>query len=189
MKRRAPDILAQFKNDLLVLDSKAVVRKWITSDRCAMVSDKEYQALKKHISSRFKVAETQILVIGSAKLGFSLSPKKLYRSFNDRSDIDVVIVSSELFDIVWKGVYQLIQEKVYWQSFESFKEYLFIGWMRPDLLPPSHQFKLANDWWEYFRKLTSSGAFGHYKINGALYKDWEFLEGYHFNNIENIKLL
>ena len=151
-----------------------------------MVSDKEYQELKKNVSSNFNVSEDQVLVVGSAKLGFSLSPKKLYRKFNDSSDIDVVIVSSELFDNVWKSVYHLVQEKVYWETFASFKEYHFDGWIRPDLLPPSSQFKLAKDWWEYFRKLTSSGLFGNYKISGALYKDWEFVEGYHLNNIENI---
>jgi hypothetical protein len=179
----------QFKNDLAILDSEVVVKKWITSGGCAMVSDQEYEALKIDVSSHFKVPKNQVIVVGSAKLGFSLSPKKRYRRFNDSSDIDVVIVSSELFDSIWKSVYNLVQEKVYWETFESFKEYLFIGWIRPDLLPPSNQFKLANDWWEYFRQLTSSGLFGNYKINGALYKDWEFLEGYHLNNIENIKLV
>ncbi len=153
-----------------------------------MISENEYMALKKHISSHFDVSESQVIVVGSAKMGFSLSPKKLYRRFNDSSDIDVVIVSSELFDAVWKKVFQLVQEKVYWQAFSNFKDYLFMGWIRPDLLPPSNQFEMGKDWWEYFRKLTSSGQFGNYKINGALYKDWDFLEGYHLNNIENIKL-
>ncbi|WP_295792051.1 hypothetical protein [Mucilaginibacter sp.] len=190
MKRRGTDDkLIQFKSDLGILDSRKMVQKWITSGGCAMVSDQEYEALKLNISTHFKIAKDQVMIIGSAKLGFSLSPKKLFRRFNDSSDIDVVIVSSELFDSVWKNVYNLVQQKVLWETFDSFKDYLFIGWIRPDLLPPSNQFELANDWWEYFRELTSSGLFGSYKISGALYKDWEFLEGYHLNNIEKLKLV
>jgi hypothetical protein len=50
--------------------------------------------------------------------------------------------------------------------------------MRPDKLPPAASFRRAQEWWEFFRSMTSSGAFGPYKITGALYKSWHFLESY-----------
>ncbi|SDP22971.1 hypothetical protein SAMN05428975_0789 [Mucilaginibacter sp. OK268] len=188
MKRRSIDNVDTFKQDLTALDSEKIVEKWITSGKCAMVSDNEYEELKKQVSKHFNIDKSQVLIVGSARLGFSLAPKKLFRKFSNSSDIDVAIVSSVLFDSIWKNVYQLDQEKIIWETSDTFKEYHFNGWIRPDLLPPSNQFNFNQLWWEFFRRLTSSGKFGNYKITGALYKDWEFFKGYHLNNIKKLKL-
>ena len=47
-----------------------------------------------------------VVMVGSAKTGYSLSPKKFLKTFSDegecRSDIDIAIVSPQLFDYFWK---------------------------------------------------------------------------------------
>jgi hypothetical protein len=57
--------------------------------------------LRQHIASRLKVSEDAITIVGSAKLGFSASPDTFARAFTQESDIDVIVVSSALFDSVW----------------------------------------------------------------------------------------
>ena len=116
--------------------------------------------------------------MGSAKTGFSIAPDKRYRPFGETSDIDVVICSSTLFDAIWKDVFDYWARGENWPSLGAFRKYLFRGWMRPDKLPPAASFQRAQDWWEFFRTVTSSGSFGPYKITGALYKSWHFLESY-----------
>lgn len=48
------------------------------------------------------MAASDIAIVGSAKYGFSLSPDKNFKVFDtETSDIDVVIVSSALFNSTW----------------------------------------------------------------------------------------
>jgi len=170
--------IAQFKEQLSKLTSQQIVQKEIIFGDCAVLESGLYHTLREKVALNFKIHPNEVLVVGSAKLGFSIAPHKKYRYFGNNSDIDVVIVSPNLFDLFWKNVYNLWREKIIWESENDFKKYLFQGWIRPDKLPNSKNFQLSNDWWEFFRNLTSTGDFGPYKINGAIYKDWNFLEGY-----------
>src|SRR4051812_12444952 len=61
----------------------------------------DMQVLTDHLSSALQVKPENIVVVGSAKIGFSLSPDKYYQPFTNRSDIDVVIVDENLFDTIW----------------------------------------------------------------------------------------
>jgi len=179
--------IALFKQELLQTTSSKRVQKRIIFGDCLMLNKDAYHALRATVGGHFGVHPNEVLVVGSAKLGFSIAPKKRYQIFSETSDIDVVIVSSQLFDSFWKAVFQLWNEKVLWPQEESFKKYLFKGWIRPDKLPQSENFHQYATWWEFFRQLTSSGSFGPYKIAGAIYKDWDFLQGYQKFAVQNCK--
>lgn len=169
-----------FKDDLSKCSASEFVQKSLIFGDCYMLDKEQYFALRLLVAKQFKVHPNEVLV-GSAKLGFSIAPQKKFRPFGERSDIDVVIVSDILFNSVWSSVYSLWKDKVIWEFEGDFKKYLFRGWIRPDKLPPSTKFDFSKDWWEFFREITSSGKFGPYKISGALYKNWDFLESYqHF---------
>lgn len=176
--------ITEFKKDLEVLEAIDVVRKHVIFGGCYALKDDLYFKLRSEVAAQFKIHPNEVLVVGSAKLGFSLSPNKLFRHFSDDSDIDVVLVSSWLFDQVWRSVFDFWRDGGYWERQEPFQKYLFQGWLRPDQLPPSHRFSFCRDWWEYFRKLTSKGEYGAYKVAAALYKDWYFLERYHRISID-----
>jgi hypothetical protein len=62
--------------------------------------------LRTHLSKALNVNENNIVVVGSAQVGFSLSPDNFPRGFTDGSDIDVVVVDERLFDIVWHTLLQ-----------------------------------------------------------------------------------
>lgn len=66
------------------------------------------------MDKHFNVGNKDFLIVGSAKLGFSLSPRKklkVFTPFHDdlrvQSDIDIAIISSELFDDLWEGLKEL----------------------------------------------------------------------------------
>ena len=66
----------------------------------------------------FRVHLNEVLIVGSSKLGYSLSPLKLYNKFDskflttnlkkDKSDIDIAVVSNELF-LELKEFYTILQ--------------------------------------------------------------------------------
>lgn len=143
-----------------------------------ILSQDQYFSLRTEVASHFNLHPNEILIVGSAKLGFSIAPNKRYINFSDTSDIDVVLVSNSLFDEIWQSTFDYYNNGGDWSQFKDFKNYHFRGWIRPDKFPPERSFQRCSDWWEFFRELTKSGKYGQYKIRGALYKSWHYLENY-----------
>ena len=176
--------LEQYKEDLRILSPIQIVQKHIICGESCVLPRQKYFDLRSEIAEHFQLDLNEVLVVGSAKLGFSIAPDKLYRPFHDESDIDVVIVSSRLFDKIWEAVFSYSLEGGDWPAYEAFIGYLFHGWIRPDKLPRSDIFKAGKDWWNFFLRITNSGVYGNYKIAGALYKSWFFLETYQKNCVQ-----
>jgi hypothetical protein len=59
-----------------------------------------YEAVRSWLSTWLSVHAKEIGVTGSARLGASLSPKKLDKPFDSSSDLDIFIISSDLFAIL-----------------------------------------------------------------------------------------
>ncbi len=172
-----------FKSEFATLQPIDIVQKRIILGNCLMLKNDDYFLLRQEVAKNFNVHPNEVFVVGSAKLGFSIAPNKRYRHFGEKSDIDVVIVSAKLFDEFWSILYKYWLQNIIWSEEKIFKDYLFQGWIRPDKLPNSSD--LSKKWWEFFRQLTSSNKFGPYKISGALYKNWEFIEEYQKAAVES----
>jgi hypothetical protein len=56
-----------------------------------------YEAMRSWLASRLSVDPKEITLIGSARVGQSLSPSRLGRPFSSASDLDLTVVSSDLF--------------------------------------------------------------------------------------------
>lgn len=141
--------------------------------------------LKEDIAQYFDINQTQIYIVGSAKFGFSISPQKKYRPFNDESDIDVAVIDEKVFNNYWKELYEfninlISRTEEEQEIYEEFLDYFFRGWLRPDKFP----LKQKKDWFEYFKKLN--GKYG-YKVRVGLYRDSEFFMEYHKKNFEAIR--
>jgi hypothetical protein len=180
--------LKTFRAELPRRDVPDLVQRHITYGDCFTLSATSYIDLKARIAHNFGIHTSEVLVVGSAKLGFSIVPEKRYRPFGESSDIDVALCSNELFDAIWKDVFDYWARPEFWPGLDDFRRYLFRGWMRPDKLPPEKSFTRSQEWWEFFRKLTMEGTFGPYKIRGALYKSWYFLEKYQQKCVSDCKL-
>lgn len=173
--------ISKFKGDLSVMSHESIVQKHIMDGDCYLLDEDKHYELKNEIATKYELNPRDILVVGSAKLGFSIAVNKRYRHFGDASDIDVAIVSPELFDKVWQLVFEFSEKPGrhgYWKNSHDFKQYLFRGWIRPDLLPPSADFPYKRDWFEFFRKLTATGYYGDYRVAAGLYRSLYFLEKY-----------
>lgn len=120
--------------------------------------------IKKKISQKYNIPVTNIYLVGSGQLGFSLNPANQFSDFrfNDEgdkkaSDLDFAIISSKLFNDIWDTlcVFRLSDvphEDKQWQEFRDFKNYLFKGWIRPDKFP--FDFTLRKEWFKFFESLN-----------------------------------
>lgn len=183
-----------FKGDLKLYDEKKIVRKYITYGNTHVINQDKYIDLKGEIAEHFKIHPNEVLMVGSGKMGFSISEnlsegKHRYRHFSDNSDIDIAIISQSLFDDIWKLLYEYIQDGAYWPKQQQFANYHFKGWMRPDKLPNTNTFKFTQEnWWDFFSMITTTQKYGIYKIRGGLYRNWDFFETYQLQSIKQCKI-
>lgn len=167
-----------FKQDLLTLNSLQIVRKYVFNGQSKILNDVQYYQLKEDICGCFDIDFNDVLLVGSGKLGFSIKPSRRYGVFNDDSDIDVAVVSTALFQRVWKEATLYKKSGAYWPKSNDFFRYLSDGWIRPDKLPSSEYFEFSLKWWNFFNDLSASEKFGPYAIRAGLYQSWFFLEEY-----------
>lgn len=170
------------------IDVLQIVRSRIGHGTPYVFSDSEekYFALKAEVSIHFAVHPDSVKVIGSAHLGFSIAPKKLWNPFGDESDIDVVIIDQDCFVRYWKTLGRATPTVAARSQSEAskrdrFLEYHFRGWIRPDLLEPES----AKQWFDFFGSLRSK--YDGRKISGALWYDQYFFESYHATNLQELR--
>jgi hypothetical protein len=67
-----------------------------------------YAGFLEDVSNRLNVAAACLTVVGSAAVGFCMSPTREYgREFRSESDIDLVVVDEALFDTAWLALRQM----------------------------------------------------------------------------------
>lgn|GEM_PF-6560954 len=102
--------IKEFKDDLInmAISETEIVRKHLSFGTPYIFQDSEaiYFNLKKDIADFFNSNPSKIFMVGSAKLGFSIAPRKIWREIQDESDIDMVIVSNEIFEKYWKELFR-----------------------------------------------------------------------------------
>lgn len=141
---------------------------------------------RRRIADKFRVGFHEVFVVGSAKLGFSPYKEK---DFDLDSDIDVVIVSAQLFDSFMEQIGSCQSElrrsrrsvSTREQAlYHQFLEYAALGWIRPDKLPLSFTLsRLKNDWFDFFRSISNGNSeVGNYKVAAGIFRSYAHLENY-----------
>jgi hypothetical protein len=114
----------------------------------------------------------ELFVCGSAHLGFSPVPEKLGNSFNpDTSDIDVALVSPQLFDIWWGELLAIdphdpIRERVAGD--------LLNGFINPANVRGYTD--IGRKWWNMFGAIPTDRA---RSVAGRIYRTHWFMQSYH----------
>lgn len=79
---------------------QAIARQWLSEGipfafkECPGI----YESIRSWVGTRLNIDPKELNVTGSARLGQSLSPSKLGKPFGNGSDLDIFIISSELFE-------------------------------------------------------------------------------------------
>jgi len=185
--------LVEFKNDLRSSKPEVVVQKYLfdRSPYCFADNPQRYIDFRKEICEQFKIHLQNFAIVGSAKVGFSLNPTKFGVVFSDSSDVDVVLVSEELFQRLWIDLIRFRRDEFaylpseYKKQFNELQYILFWGHVRMDKLP--NKFTAAKKWWEFFNRLSKDTRFGPRRIRAMIFKTWKHVSFFYEKNIMELK--
>lgn len=187
-----------------------VVRLWLTEGLpyAFFGTPAIYEDLRGWLAHRLTIHPKEITMIGSARIGYSLSPPpKFGRPFNDRSDLDLSIVSSDLFCRVEAAFQNFSQnyasgltipkspkEKHYWDENIKFgNKNIPKGFFDPDKIPNRELYPIARlvsqAMWELQRKLDATPEAPRVrKASVRVYRDWQsFISRVSFNLAASLK--
>lgn len=104
--------LLEFKKILLEKDPEQIVCGFLESKTIAAFQEDQYKNFCEEITCSFEKVES-VRIMGSGNYKFSLNPDNIYREFNERSDIDTVIISSHEFQRNWEELRKYNRSKWY----------------------------------------------------------------------------
>jgi hypothetical protein len=136
-------------------------------------SPAEYDQFRTELGIRLGVPAQDLILVGSGRLGFSLNPDHLAQPFLPSSDLDMVIVSSEIFDGTWTELVEKesdisLASEDERHRIKRTKDHFFKGYLRPDHLPLS--IGLATEWFPKLASRFASAVANRHEVEGWLFK-------------------
>lgn len=147
------------------------------------------QAFLAEVSRTLDEEAGSLILVGSAKLGFSLNPNHLLRSFLPGSDIDLVIVNGSRFDACWIELIQREDEFVLAGEDEKKRqrkslETIQRGYLRSDRLPISSS--LAIQWFPKFAGPFQADELRKHELSGWLFRTREHAIQYYASQLAKV---
>ncbi|BAS48572.1 hypothetical protein [Aggregatibacter actinomycetemcomitans] len=197
MLESCSDFLATLRELASEEDILNFTRKYVIHGTPYIFKDKEneYYDFRKRISEKWNVSFHEVFITGSAKLGYSYYKDK---NFDEDSDIDVAIVSSELFNEIMLTIedfqWKIRRKSIYLdmtqlEKYHIFLKYLAIGWIRPDKLPNEllrNDKLLKEEWFDFFKSISNGKSeVGNYKVAAGVFKSYKHFENYIYYGISD----
>lgn len=137
----------------------AIARQWLSEGIPYAFKDCPgvYESVRLWLSLRLDVDPKEINLTGSARLGQSLSPKKLGKPFGDTSDLDIFVISASLFERLksefdhWAYAYEIGElnasnatEDSFWKkNLEGVPKNIYRGFIDSKFIPNYERYKAA----------------------------------------------
>lgn len=184
------------KSDVVTLSTKDFLIKyllksdnWYFSEYLGLdsyMSIKRMECLKEILNDKLGVAYHNVLMVGSGKIGYSLSPFKKFKAFDEDSDIDIAIISIKMFNELWAKIRLASTEEHI--SYNSITSSIFRGFINEKHFS---NIAFARQYWnnqilDLNRCIQEDVGIRH-QINYRIYRSWEDLEDYHINGINTLK--
>ena len=148
-----------------------------------------YDDMKIFMSEKLGIHVNNIAIVGSAKLGYSITPieEKMFRKFSQESDLDIAIVSPDLFRKSWDAFIDLAR-KGYLYKYSTITGNIFRRFVM--LKKPDFRNDFFREWNSRVepcqKDLQTIFSISH-DINYRIYESWEAVEQYHCNGLEKMK--
>lgn len=171
--------VAQFTADFNRYEYDFLVSKWVV-EKLPHIFNGDYEKFlqtKLKLSKLLKVDSCSIIFVGSSCTGFSLSPNKKFREFNEKSDIDIAIISHYYFDVAWHTIRNITPFKYTPDVQESIRTHrenlIYWGTIATDkilgIMPFAREWMQARKRWKKTRFLRiGKSIFGFIKITKLL---------------------
>lgn len=191
------ELLQQVSASVTFDDCLRIVRKYIIHGTPFVFKGNEdgYFEFRDHIANNYKMNFHEVLILGSAKLGYSYHKESV---FSAESDIDVALVNQNLFERFCEDIcdYQYEKSKAFFTTTQEeekqyfrFLKYLVRGWMRPDLLPQRVKLEaIRSEWFDFFNSISyGRSPVGNYIVTGGVFKNYHYLERYYTESLLKLK--
>lgn len=145
-----------------------------------------YDEFRLYVSKKLDVHYNDIAIAGSGKLGFSINPEKNFKKFDENSDIDIIIISQELFYSFWKEYFNDSYsatgiKNIGKIAFGIFRKYLFLdGFKNSNLYYRNWMVKTRG-----FEKDLQLQFGIENEIHYRIFESWGVAQAYYVNSIEN----
>jgi hypothetical protein len=186
----------KFKKELLEKAIDEIYRSYLTDSDVWYFRNKatgnehygRYDAFKQYMAAKLEIHMGNIAIVGSAKLGFSLSPDKAFRPFHEvESDIDVVIVSDTIFRKSWDAFLDL-HKKTPLRSYKQTASEIFRRFVT--LKSPNTSNAFFDEWSRKVdpckRDLQLIFDMPN-EINYRIYDSWDSVQEYHKQGLAQLK--
>ena len=151
--------------------------------------------------SGLNIVRSDIRVVGSARFGFSLKPGGNLKSFADTSDIDVIVVNTDVFDELWLSLLKAAYPRPPLTShiggwLAKRRNEVYTGWLTPlrirlDKTIVGAKAKPVLDfnvrWFNTFKEASRHPPRRHEDISGRLYRTWGHAELYHLSSLSALR--
>lgn len=150
-----------------------------------------YRAWRYLLGGALNVDPCEIVVIGSAAVGFSLSPVKRLKAFDGSSDVDVAIVSDHFFSEAWhylRTVDTALGHLTPAQRCavkEHQKRYIYWGCVATDRVLPILPF--SREWLSARARLSATEPTTGRAVNFRVYKDFRALRTYQLRGLKRLR--
>ncbi|MCA6467573.1 MAG: hypothetical protein IM552_06190 [Chitinophagaceae bacterium] len=188
--------LPEFKVQIRKCDPRKLAREMIErAEVHALDGQSAYDAFRASIARELPEAE-YIALAGSGNWGFSLNPRKLWTPFNEHSDIDVVVISNNLFSSTWDVVRAL--ERSNWHLFTDNQrrtlgdviDDIYAGFVSPPMTLPLDSNKKFHQFRYRFNSMLNrlSGAhIGYRKVTMRYFRNMVEAADYYSRSIRSAR--
>lgn len=194
---------SMLRNDLLSLSEEKFFIKyiaksnyWYFTEYLQVPQDQildKIDLLKEIISTYLKIGFHSLQIVGSAKTGFSLSPRNLLQPFHDAtestssSDIDIAVISNRLYRYWWEEL-KRVSNLFFIPDYQGITSSVFRGFINEKNI--THVEYLRPQWEDIFcpinRSLQDKLNLIH-PISYRIYRSWEDLQEYQLNSISEAR--
>lgn len=195
--------LEEIKEDIVNVDVKQFYMKHIVRSEnwyFENILDVPSQSLVKAVddfkiivSDALGVSYNSVMMVGSGKTGYSLSPSKKLKEFTieptaeNKSDIDIAIISTTIFDRFWKcfrEAYDVTNKR----NYTHISRGIYRGYINDSNINKIDKCRIQ---WqdisnEATRRLKQTMYFKH-DISYRLYRSWEDFEEYNLESLHELK--
>lgn len=136
------------------------------------------------VAAELDVDPMAVQLVGSARLGYSMNPRKNFRKFHGGSDLDIAVISPELFDKAWGELREIIEDAFSSRNKNYLRKLVFEECIALDIVLPRLSF---GEQWSRSRDLfvqDLGGSFNNREINYRIYRNHKSLRNYQVKSVK-----
>lgn len=135
------------------------------------------------VAIRLGVDPMAIQLVGSARLGYSINPKKDFKKFDSNSDLDIAVVSPEFFEVAWQELRRIIEHNRFEDRRNYLRKLVFEECIALDIVLPHLSF---GERWSLSRDLfvqDLGDRFRNCTVNYRIYRSHKSLRSYQLKSV------